>query len=59
MYFNYHATLNLHNKLSKLVMHCMYTFIQIILDIQDSKVITLDISKYIEQLGSFEIFFFL
>ena len=36
----------------------MHASIQIILKIQDSKVITLDISKYIEQLGSFETFFF-
>ena len=35
----------------------MHTSIQIILELQDSKVIILDISKYIEQLGSFEIFF--
>ena len=35
----------------------MHASIQIILEIQDSKVITLDISKYLKQLGSFQMFF--
>ena len=38
-------------------MYALHISIQIILEIQDSKVISLDISKYIEQLGSFEISF--